>query len=118
MPHKLHNYLRTHRKRSGLSQAEVALLLGTAYRARVSRHELLTRHPEVAAVFAYEIIFRVPARELFAGAYERVERVTVERAVALAERLASRDPSKVLSRKLATLRAITARLTGRLERNP
>lgn len=118
MSHKLHNYLRTHRKKSGLSQAEVALLLGTMHRARVSRHERLSRHPEVGAVFAYEIIFCVPARELFPGSYEKVERATAKRAIALAERLASREPSRALSRKLATLQAIAALVTGIPERNP
>lgn len=111
MPHKLDNYLRTHRKRSGLSQEDVALLLGSTSRVRVSRHELLRRYPETRTIFAYEIIFGVPARKLFPGTYQKVERVTAELARTLAEELSSRAPSRALARKIATLRAIASQVT-------
>ena len=41
----LHNYLRTYRKRAGLSQAEVAFLLGCHSGAKVSRYEHAARRP-------------------------------------------------------------------------
>ena len=37
--HKLENYLRTYRKRSGLTQREVAFLVGCRNGAQVSRYE-------------------------------------------------------------------------------
>ena len=39
MPHKLENYLRTYRRRAGLSQDEMAFLLGTKSGTKVSRYE-------------------------------------------------------------------------------
>ena len=67
MAHRLPNYLRTHRKRAGLSQDEVAFLLGCRSGAKVSRYERLARRLSLETAFAYEALFGVPARELFAG---------------------------------------------------
>src|SRR5437879_2490611 len=58
MSKKLHNYLLTHRKRSGLSQDEVAFLLGRRSGTKVSRHESFARMPGPRTLLAYEAIFR------------------------------------------------------------
>jgi transcriptional regulator with XRE-family HTH domain len=81
---KLPNYLRTHRKRLGLSQADVSRLLGEWSEAQVSRHENSIREPSLETALAYEVIFQKPVRELFAGVYERVEAEVAERAKAFA----------------------------------
>jgi transcriptional regulator with XRE-family HTH domain len=85
---KLPNYLRAHRKRLGLSQQQVAFLLGCRSGAKVSRYERFTREPTLRTAFACEVIFHTPARELFAGIYEEVEHETERRARILARRLA------------------------------
>ena len=74
MSHKLENYLRTYRKRSGLSQDEVAYLLGCQNGTKVSRYERFARKPSLETLFAYEVVFGAPARELFAGVYQKVGR--------------------------------------------
>ncbi len=109
MPHKLNNYLRTYRKKAGLSQDEVAFLLGTRSGTKVSRYERLTRQPGVKTIFALEVIFRAPARNLFAGAYEKVERSAVKRALLLARRLSAGKPDRMLTHKLTALRSIYER---------
>ena len=76
--HKLENYLRTYRKRSGLSQDEVAFLLGCQNGTKVSRYERFARKPSLETLFAYEVVFGASARELFAGAYQKVEKKTLE----------------------------------------
>ena len=48
MIHKLENYLRTYRKKSGLTQREVAFLLGCQNGAQVSRYEKRRRLPPPA----------------------------------------------------------------------
>jgi len=85
--HKLDNYLRTYRKRAGFSQDEVAYLLGTRDGTKTSRHERLKRTPSLEAALAYEAIFGVPVRELFAGVSARAERMTQRRARLLKKRL-------------------------------
>ena len=106
--HPLQNYLRTHRRRMGLSQEEVANLLGASSGTKVSRHESFARRPAVPTVFAYEIIFNRPARELFAGNYQSIRLAVQERARHMAERLHSRPDARTgkTLRKLQLLRAI------------
>lgn len=70
--HSLQNYLRMYRKRAGLSQDEVAFLLGVKSGAKVSRYERRRRVPPLETALAYEAIFRIPVRELFLGTYEQV----------------------------------------------
>jgi len=71
---KLENYLRSHRKTSGLSQHEVAVVIGCSDGALVSRHERSHHLPPLRRAIAYEALFRVPISEIFAGLQERIER--------------------------------------------
>jgi transcriptional regulator with XRE-family HTH domain len=89
---KLSNYLRTIRMRSGLSQDEVAYLLGVESGAEVSRHETFRRMPTLKTALSYEVIFGVSVRELFAGEYEKVEEEIRARATELASRISVPGP--------------------------
>jgi transcriptional regulator with XRE-family HTH domain len=90
---KLHNYLRTYRKRTGFFQDELAFLLGTEGGGpAISRYEHFVREPTLQTALACEVILRVPVRELFAGMYEEAERKTLERVRLLSEKLNSSDP--------------------------
>src|SRR4051794_36052820 len=91
--HKLKNYLRTYRKRTGLSQAEVAFLLGASDSANFCRYEAFLRDPSLQTALACEAIFRVPIRDLFGGMYEEAEQEVLERARRLSEKLGSSDPA-------------------------
>jgi transcriptional regulator with XRE-family HTH domain len=102
----LESYLKTYRKRSGFSQDEVAFLLGSASGAKVSRYERLARQPGLPTVFAYEVIFRTPAKDLFAGLYQKVEKITQSRARLLAEKLAQAKAHRTTPRKLALLQTL------------
>jgi transcriptional regulator with XRE-family HTH domain len=104
--HPLNNYLRSARRRSGFSQDEIAVLLGGNSGTKISRYEKFVRMPSVATVFAYEVIFRAAARELFAGAYEEVHRVVVGRAKLLMETLDQANRDRESLRKMKFLRAI------------
>ncbi len=108
MPRKLQNYLRTYRKHSGLSQDEMAFLLGYQSGTKVSRYERFARQPSLQVVLAYKIIFGVDARELFAGVFEDVERQTLRRVQLLTEKLSQARPSCLTDQKLAVLRAVTS----------
>ena len=103
------HYLRTHRKRLALSQDELAWLLGCRHGSKVSRYERFARMPSLNTVFAYEIIFGVPARDLFAGIFEAVEHATLKRAELLVRRLQAGPSNRSVAIKLAALRAIDRR---------
>lgn len=104
----LHNYLRTYRKRSGLSQDEVAFLLGVRCGTKISRYERSARKPGLEAALAYELVFDVPARRLFAGMFRKVEAATIRRAKALIRRLSPATRNALAARKLALLQAIAS----------
>jgi transcriptional regulator with XRE-family HTH domain len=68
------NYLRTHRKKSGLSQKDLGKLLGYDDPGQVSRHERAVRIPPLRTAIAYEVIFRVPVAVIFAGMSDAIAR--------------------------------------------
>jgi transcriptional regulator with XRE-family HTH domain len=103
---RLQNYLRTHRKRSLLSQKEIAFLLGASSGGEVSKHEHFARQPSTRTVFAYECIFGVASRELFAGLFEEVEEEALKRVLALTHRLEETNTDPRTQRKLEFLRSI------------
>jgi transcriptional regulator with XRE-family HTH domain len=83
----LPTYLRTHRKRAGLSQDEVAFLIGAQCGPTVSRHEAGDRTVWLADALAYEALFGAPASALFAGEYRRSSALVEKRAMFLLSKL-------------------------------
>jgi transcriptional regulator with XRE-family HTH domain len=104
--HRLHNYLRTFRKRTALSQREMAFLLGTQSGTKISRHECFARQPSLRTVFAYEVVFKSHARELFAGVYDTTRRITLKRVESLHKKLDTQPKNRLTSHKLKSLAAI------------
>ena len=119
---RLPNYLRTYRRRYGLSQDELAMLLGAVSGTKVSRYENFARMPVVETIFAYEIVFNQPASELFAGAYEAIRATLQPRAKRLLKQLtvdAAGKPNARIARKLELLRGIIeSGLPGRNNQEP
>ena len=99
------SYLRTYRKRGGLTQDEMAFLLGCQSGAKISRFERLARQPNLETALACQVLFGVPAHELFPGVFAEVEKTVTERARQLMARLrTARGQSRSrLRRKLAVL---------------
>lgn len=103
---KLPNYLLSHRKKTGLSQDELAWLMGCETGAKIWRYEHCVFKPQLEAVLAYEILFRVPARELFGGIFEAVHEITLRRVQTLIKRLEAGPMNQATAAKLTALRAI------------
>jgi transcriptional regulator with XRE-family HTH domain len=81
----LDNYISMHRKAAGLSQDELAVLLGVGGRSAVAKYELALRMPELEAAIAFEIIFDEPIQSVFAGVAHRIQNSIRSRARALSE---------------------------------
>lgn len=103
---KLNNYLRTYRKRAGFSQDEMAFLLGCRRGTKVSRYECFKRLPELPTAFAYETVFRVPVRDLFAGIFGQARRVTIRRARALYRKVGADAHGRLTAQKLMALKEV------------
>lgn len=69
--------IRVHRRKSGLSQSELATILGTLGPVGISRHEQLVTLPKFLVAVGYEIVFRAPIAELFPAVYETL-RIDIE----------------------------------------
>ena len=87
----LPNYLRLHRKKTGLSMRELGTLVGNSGEEQVSRHERFETLPPFVIAVAYEVVFRVPVSELFPGIRDRTEREVEQRIEALREVLELRS---------------------------
>jgi transcriptional regulator with XRE-family HTH domain len=81
------SYLRTQRRRCGLSQTDLAEILGLINEHQVSRHERSLTLPLFLTAIGYEIIFQVPVAELFPGIYETVRSNIEKRLDEVEERL-------------------------------
>lgn len=82
---QLENYIASHRKRTGLSQVEVAWILQAGDGTEVSRFEANRRLPSLQVALGFEVLFGVPVAVLFAGARVRIAR-QIERRIALHHR--------------------------------
>lgn len=106
--HRLPNYLRTYRKRSGFSQEDLAFLLGVRSGAKVSRYERFARLPGLPTALAYEAIFQVPMRELFGGVYQRIEQLISARAGLLLRKKAGAKPARRILVQCNLLKTISS----------
>lgn len=87
---KLANYIRTHRKRSGLSQRDIAAILGLRCPGAISRYEWSQHLPSLPVALAFEILFRVPVSQIFAGVCETIGDATEEKLQELETKLQGR----------------------------
>lgn len=104
----LDNYVRTYRKRTALSQDDVAFLLGGEAGTSVSRHETGGRLPTLEVALGYQVILGAPVGDLFAGILHGVEANVRTRAEELLTRLDEVEDSAVLRRKLEVVSALIA----------
>ena len=68
----LTNYLRTHRLKTGFTQRDLARVLGSVNHDTISRYERGELLPSLVVALSYEILYRVPVSEIFAGLTETV----------------------------------------------
>jgi len=101
------NYLRAHRKKSGLSQREMGSLLGYKDAGQITRHEKSEGIPPLAIALAYELIFRVPVSLIFVGMHGRIRRDVESKLQELEAELGNRDArdrdASVVAQKLVWL---------------
>jgi transcriptional regulator with XRE-family HTH domain len=103
---KLSSYLRSFRKRSGLSQDELAFLFGAESGTVIWNYEQGRRLPGLRNLAAYEFVFQSGVRELFAGFYEETGLQIVKRAERLIRELEGEPINDVTRRKLRFLRVL------------
>jgi transcriptional regulator with XRE-family HTH domain len=103
----LPNYLRTLRLQWGLTQPELAGLLGVTESA-LSKFETQALAPTKNLILGIEVIFGQTAREAFPALYAQTERNVMRRAAAFSERL-ERNRDEAANKKLRLLAEMIAR---------
>ncbi|HEX3799297.1 MAG TPA: helix-turn-helix transcriptional regulator [Verrucomicrobiae bacterium] len=114
----LPNYLKTHRKRLGLTQDEIAYLLGVKSGSKVSRYESFSRVPNLETALAYKVIFGRPANELLAGIYHKIEKEVAARAKTLERKMSRSESDSQTARKREALADIAARTSKKIPKQP
>jgi transcriptional regulator with XRE-family HTH domain len=82
----LPTYLRTYRKRTGLTQAEVSYVIGIN-RSDLWQFETSRREPSLRVLLALQVLYRIPIRKLFIGLFLHCRRKTLRRLQLLRRRL-------------------------------
>lgn len=73
---KLPNYVRAARKTQGLTQRDLAYLIGGVRGSdRLSRYEHFVRTPSLVMALRLQAALGIPVSELFAGLYAEAQRV-------------------------------------------
>ena len=109
MSHKLKSYIRTYRRRYGLTQKDLAFLLGVKDSAKISKYEKFKKMPGLETALACQALFGVPVAEFFAGVYEQIEKKTSKRAGILQRKMQKTKSSRLSARKAEFLRAVESR---------
>jgi DNA-binding XRE family transcriptional regulator len=104
------NRIYVHRRKASLTQRELAMLIGYIDEGAVARHERFDSLPPFLIALAYEVIFQVPASELFFGLRDTVESVVEERICDLKKSLEESDAKgKYATRDARKLEWLTTR---------
>jgi DNA-binding XRE family transcriptional regulator len=112
MAERLKTYLRPLRRRWGLTQRELAFLIGIKNGTVISRIEGLKKAPRLAWVVACAVLFDTRALELFPGLFSEVYEGVLRRATELYEELQG-NPSKTTRVKLDFLETVLTRLENK-----
>jgi transcriptional regulator with XRE-family HTH domain len=102
------NYLRSYRLRWGLSQGELANLLGCKTAGVISRIEKKLRSPTLKIVIGCFVLFGTPAAEVFPDISGTVEADVMERVWELYEKVQG-DPSRKTKTKIELLESVIER---------
>lgn len=105
----LFNLLLKYRKRSALSQEDVAFLLGVQSGAKVCRYERFLREPGLQTALAFEAIFGCPISELFPGLFAKAQMEVRVRAKKLQQKEIRGNSTRLTARKRQSLACIASR---------
>jgi len=108
MDHRIKTYVRPVRRRWGLTQKELAFIIGVKSGTVVSRIEGDKRTPNLAAVLACALVFGVAPVELFPVLVSQIHKDVRRRVNELYEELQG-NPGELTRKKLDFFEAVLAR---------
>jgi DNA-binding XRE family transcriptional regulator len=103
-------HLRGFRKRSSLTQSDLARLLGHVSGSSISRLESGGHAPDLKTAFLLEAVFGASASQLFRTTFLQIADAVRDRADLLDDSLSLQSDSADIRRRRSELKAIVARL--------
>jgi DNA-binding XRE family transcriptional regulator len=104
---ELTSYLRSHRMHAGLTQQELAEIVGFIANHQISKHERSRSIPTLLVSLSYSAIFCVPVEQLFPGMNETIQFNIDDRLARMENSLKGSSPKgrtkKAIARKLQWL---------------
>jgi transcriptional regulator with XRE-family HTH domain len=106
-----HNLLRQHRKRSPLTQNDIAFMQLSDY-ANVCRWEKGLRQPSIEAIIIYHLLFGFPIETLFQEQKHELGKNTAERIKSLIAELKLEKSTPKVNGRITFLESALKRLTA------
>ncbi len=88
---RFNNYLRLYRRKNGLSQKEMAHLMGYKTTTSISNYERGSKMPQLTNLLKLEIILHTPIAFLFRDHFEELKREVRQKEKMLHKKLSRRD---------------------------
>ena len=104
--------MRACRKRAGLTQGDLAYLLGYNSSSEISRYEHAVRKPTIKTSVSYELIFDMPPRDILQTLYNKSRDELISQAQKLKSDLLTRPPTPLLTRRIEFIDALISKLTS------
>ncbi|MCG3165645.1 MAG: hypothetical protein POELPBGB_01413 [Bacteroidia bacterium] len=105
------NYLRTYRKQTEITQADMAFLLHKEDNSNLSRCEKGKRAPSVHMIIVYSLLFNTPVISFFTNQRDLIKQRLIDRIQELIEQLKTEDPTENIISRIDYLQKALIRLT-------
>lgn len=102
----LYNQTKTSRKKAGLSQDDVAFLLGKESGSYVSRVEQNKITPDLFTALSYQILFDIQVHQMFAGIYTEIQPILITRIAKLTNILEKKGGSLKIRKRIVILNEV------------
>lgn len=104
------NYAKTQRKKAGLSQNELAYLFGDKTTSYILKTERGSQLPCLSRLLSYQILFDLPADQLFFELSKSVSHDLFKRIATLSNNLERRPQTATVRHKIQFLESAAARI--------
>lgn len=106
------NYMRAYRKKTHVTQFDVAFLLGLDENSLLSRWESGERPPSLEAILVYHLLFDTPPQNFFVPQSEIIRQKLITGISQLLSMLKSQDKSANIQQRINYLESVLIRLTN------
>ena len=106
------NYLRAYRKKTHVTQFDVAFLLGLDENSLLSRWESGERPPSLEAIISYHLLFNTPPLDFFVNQRNEVRQKLIIGISQLLSMLKSQDKNANVQQRIDYLESALTRLTS------